>query len=166
MRGWILGACVWAVLAGALIADEEKVELDKLPKAVSEAVKKKFPKAKIVSASKEKEDKKTVYEVQIKDGDSKADVTVTPEGEIVTVEKEIALKDLPREVKTALDDKYPKATVKKVEEIHSGKDLKDLAYEVLLVTKEKKTVEVKFDPKGKVLEVEEKKEEKGEKKDK
>ena len=42
--------------------------LDKLPKAVVEAVKKRFPKAEMIGAAKETEDGKTEYEVTIKDG--------------------------------------------------------------------------------------------------
>jgi hypothetical protein len=164
----MVGACVSAVMlvGSALIrADEEKVELDKLPKAVSEAVKKMFPKAKFVSASKEEVDKKTVYELAIKDGEQNIDVTVTPEGEIIEVEKEISVKDLPKDVAAALEKEYPKATIKKTEDITKGKDLKEQFYEVLLVTKDKKTVEVVFDPKGKVVKTEEKKEGEEDKKD-
>ncbi len=150
----ILSVCaLLSVPSLAVRADEEKVPLKDLPKAVADAVKKKFPKAKVVSASKEIEDKKTVYEVTIKDGAQNVQVTATPEGEITEVEKEIAAKDLPKEVTEALDEKYPKATIKKAEEVTKGKEL---SYEVLLVTKDKKTVEVKFDPKGKVLALEDK----------
>ena len=157
----VLSVCaLLSVPSLAVRADEEKVPLKDLPKAVADAVKKKFPKAKVVSASKEIEDEKTLYEVTLKDGEQNVQVTATPEGKIVEIEKEIAAKDLPKEVTEALDEKYPKATIKKVEEvIATGKDL---AYEVLLVTKDKKTVEVKFDAKGKVLKVENKDDEKEE----
>ena len=47
-----------AMLSGVW-ADEEKIPLDKLPKAVVEAVKKRFPKAEMKEASKEIEDGKT-----------------------------------------------------------------------------------------------------------
>ena len=158
----VLSVCALLVVPSlAVRADEEKVPLKDLPKAVSNAVKKKFPKAKVVSASKELEDKKTVYEVTIEDGDQNVQVTVTPEGEITEIEKEIAAKDLPKAVTEALDEKYPAATIKKAEEVTKGKEL---TYEVLLVTKDKKTVEVKLDPKGKVLKVEDKDEKKKEKK--
>ena len=157
MIRWIVSLAVCVLVSVPARADEEKVPLDKLPKAVSGAVEKMFPKAKVVSASKELADKKTVYEVTIKDGKQNVQVTVTPEGEITEVEKEIAAKDLPKEVTAVLDDKYAKATIKKAEEVTKGKEL---TYEVLLVTKDKKTLEIKFDPKGKVLNVEEKKEEK------
>lgn len=146
---------------------EEKIPLGKLPKAVVDAVKAKYEGATLVSAEKEKADGKLVYEVNLKHKGHVIEVTVTPEGKIVSVEKVITVKDLPEAVADALKQKYPKATVKKVEEI--SKDDKITAYEVLLVTDGKKTLEVKFDPKGKVLEVEtkgEKKEEKKEEKDK
>jgi uncharacterized membrane protein YkoI len=155
IRGIVtLSVCVLLSLPGpSLRAEEVKVPLKDLPKAVKDAIKKQFPKAKAVSASKEFEDKKTLYEVTIKNGDQNVQVTATPEGEIVEVEKEIAAKDLPKAVTTALSEKYPSATIKKAEEVTKGKEM---SYEVLLVTKDKKTLEVKFDSKGKVVKEEKK----------
>jgi hypothetical protein len=144
--------------------DEEKVPLNKLPKAVTEAVKKKFPKAELVSAEKEKEDGKIVYELNFKNEGSTVEVIVTPEGKILVVEKEITVKDLPKAVADALESKYAKATIKKVEEI--SKEDKITAYEVLLVTEKKKTLEVQFSPEGKVLEEEKKDKEEKDKKEK
>ena len=46
-------------------ADEEKIAVDKLPAAVKKAIKNKFPKAEIEKASKEVEDGKTTYEVEL-----------------------------------------------------------------------------------------------------
>lgn len=156
----VVGLCVSLVRAD----DEEKVALDKLPKAVVDAVKAKFPSAKLVSAEKEKEDGKTVYEVAIKDGERNIEVTLTPEGKIISIEKEISAKELPKPVAEALEKKYPKATITKLEEII--KDDKVKAYEALIVTAEKKKLEVIFDPTGKPLGEEKKdneKDEKGEK---
>ncbi len=144
----------FVIAATSTRADEEKVALDKLPKPVVDAVKKKFPKAELNSASKEKEDGKIVYEVNIKDGKTTIEVTVTPEGKIVSIEKEITVKDLPKAVAETLESKYPKATIKKVEEII--KEDKLTAYEVLLVTAEKKALEVVFSPEGKVVSEEKK----------
>ncbi len=179
----------FVIEAASSRADEAKVELDKLPKPVVDAVKKKFPQAELNSASSEKEDGKLVYEVNIKDGKATIEVTVTPEGKIVSIEKEITVKDLgdrqevnypvgqasrlsgqarrlshrvclnlplalPKAVAETLETKYPRATIKKVEEI--TKEDKVTAYEVLLVTAEKKTLEVSFNPEGKVVSVEKK----------
>ncbi len=155
MSRWIvsLGVAALLLLGTAGRADEEKVPLDKLPRAVTAAVKAKFPKAKLVSASKEVEDKKTLYEVSIKNEGQNIDVTVTPEGKIEIVEKEIKVTDLPKPVKAALDAKYPKAKIAKTEEITKGDKV---TYEVLLTTAEKKTIEVVFDPSGKVVNEEKK----------
>jgi hypothetical protein len=173
MRKLVIGTFGLALVAlfglATLRADdakEEKVALDKLPKAVTEAVKAKFEGAELVSASKEKEDGKEVFEVVIKHKGHNVEVTLTPEGKVVSVEKEIEAKDAPKVVTEALDAKYPKATVKKVEEVtEDGK----VTYEFLIVTAEKKTVEVVIDPKGKVVKEEKKDKEekkKEEKKDK
>jgi len=128
-----------AVFAVALVvasgrADEEKLPLDKLPKAVADAVKKRFPKAELVEAAKETEGEKVEYEVTIKDGGIKIDVMLTPDGKITLIEREIAAKDLPDAVTKALDAKYPKATIRVAEEVikvTDGKEALDF-YEVLL----------------------------------
>ena len=148
---WVAGLAVAVLAATCVRADEENVPLDKLPKAVVEAVKKMFPDAQLVSASTEDENGKKVFEVAIKNKGQTIEVTLTPEGKLVSVEKEITVKDLPRPVTTSLDAKYAKAVIKKVEEI--TKDGK-LTYEVLLVTADKKMLEVVFDPQGKVVQEE------------
>ncbi len=159
MRKVLCGVVTVLVLAATVRADdEEKVPLDKLPKAVVEAVKKKFPKAELVGAAKEKEDGKDVFEVAIKAEGTTMDITLTPEGKILIIEKVIAAKDLPKAVAEAAEAKYPKATHKKIEEIST--DDKIEKYEILLVTEDKKKLEVTFDPKGEFLEEEKKEEEK------
>lgn len=168
MRAVAVTVAVVMASAGGRADDEkeEKVPLDKLPKAVAEAVKKRFPKGELVEAAKEEETKdgvkKVEYEVTVKDGESKIDVMLTPDGKITLIEKGIAAKDLPKAVTDALDAKYPKATLKVVEEVikvTDGKEALDF-YEVLLVTAEKKTFEVKLTAGGKITATEEKTDEK------
>ena len=156
----LLAGMALLVLTMAILADEEKVPLDKVPKAVLDAVKTKFPGAKLLGAGKEKEDGKTVFEIQIKYKDHTIDVTVTPEGKIGLVEKLISEKEVPEVVTKAFKAKFGKATVKKIEEI--SKDDKVTAYEYLIEL-DKKMLEVKFDPKGKFLAEEKKPEEKKDK---
>ena len=137
---------------------EEKVPLDKVPKAVLESVKARFAGAEVTGAEKETEDGKTVYEVAIKHKGQKIDVSLTPEGEIVLIEKEIADKDLPGPVAKALEDKYPRAIHKVVEEIVKveKKEEKLSYYEVKLTTTEKKSLEVEIAPDGKIVKEEKK----------
>lgn len=154
-----IAVATFGLMACLKADDEEKVPLDKLPKAVTEAVKKRFPKAELVSASKEKEGDKYEYEVSIRDEGKKIDVTLTPEGVILGLEKQIAAADLPAAVAAALAAKYPKATYKTIEAIIKVKDGKETLgeYEVIAVTAENKTVEVVLSPDGKITRTEEKK---------
>ena len=101
-----------AFCASGIRAAEEPIALDKLPKAVLETVKKRFPKAELVEAAKETDGDKVEFEVTLKDGDTKYDVMLTPDGKITLIEKVIAAKDLPKVVAAALEEKYPKATYK------------------------------------------------------
>jgi hypothetical protein len=142
--------------------DEVKVPLDKVPKAVMDSVKAKFPSAELTGASKETEKGKTSYEVSLKFKNAHHDVLVTPEGKITAIEKIISATDLPMPVQETLKSKYPQATIKSAEQISDGDD-KITAFEVQLVLADKKGLEVKFDPAGKVMEEEKKEEEKKEK---
>jgi 3-keto-L-gulonate-6-phosphate decarboxylase len=161
--------CVVAMLSiGAFAvvwADDGMVPLDKLPKRVVEALKKQFPKAELLEASKETEDGKTEYEVTIKEGGTKIAVTLSPEGTILGLEKEMAMKDLPKAVMEIVEGKYPKATYKTVEGIFKIKDGKEIFehYEMLLVTADKKMLEINVTTEGKITKTEEKKNEKEEK---
>jgi uncharacterized membrane protein YkoI len=129
---------------------EEKVPLDKLPKAVAEAVKARFPKGELLGAEKEKEGGKTVYEVAIKNKGQSIEVTLTPDGKLVEIEKQIVADKLPRAVADALKDKYAGAKYKMIEEVIKVKDGEEkLAYyEVLLVTAEGREFEVSVAPDG------------------
>jgi hypothetical protein len=148
----LTGCTFFAVVVLAIRADEQKVPLDKVPRAVLDAVKKRFPKAKLVEAAKESEKGKTEYEVSIEDGGTTIDVMLTPDGKITLIEKTIKEKDLPEAVSKALVAKYPGAKYQKVEEVikvSDGKETLDY-YEVQVVTADKKKREVKITKAGKI----------------
>ncbi len=146
------GCVVFTLLVVAVRADEEKVPLDKVPRAVLESVKKRFPKATLLKASRETEGGKTEYEIEIKDGETKIDVNFTPDGKITTIEKTIPAKDLPRVVADALKAKYPGAKYEIVEEVIKVKDGKETFdyYELHLVRADKKKIEVKIGKDGRI----------------
>ncbi len=152
--------CVLSVVAlGAIgfgMADEEDIALDKLPKVVKEAVQKRFPKAELESASKETEDGKTLFEVSLKDGGAAVDVMVTPEGVIELIERTIAADKLPEAVSKVLADEYKGAKFERVEELIEVKAGKETlaSYEIILVNKDGKKLEVKLAQVWKVIEVE------------
>jgi uncharacterized membrane protein YkoI len=125
----------------------DKIEVSQLPKPVSDAVKKKYPKAEVRAAEKGDEDGKTVFEISITNGKDKMDVTIDPAGKILLVEKEVAEKDLPKTVLATAKAKHPQGTVKLCEEL--WKDDKLSGYEVTIETPDKKTAEVEFNAVGK-----------------
>jgi uncharacterized membrane protein YkoI len=136
-------------------AQEQKVALDKVPKAVMDAVNAKFQGAKLLGASTEKEGDKTVYEISLTYKGHHHDVSLEADGKIVSIEREIPFKDLPSAVRDALEAKYPKAKHKVTEELRKGDGMLH-AYEVLLITTADETVEVVLDTQGKILKEEKK----------
>jgi len=146
--GRLLPLAAIAVCAATMLADE--VALDKLPKAVVDGVKAKFPGAVLTKALSEMEDNKLVYEVSLKHKGTNYDIIVTPEGTITLVEKAIDAKSLPKAVSDALDKKYPKAKIKLAEELSDGTG-KVTAYEVHITTADNKEVAVEFEPNGKIV---------------
>ena len=140
---------------GAEEEKEEAVALDKLPKAVTDAVKKMFPKAELVKATKEAEGKEIEYEVTVKEKGKNIDITVDEDGKIEGLEKEIDLKDLPQAVTESLAKSHPKDVQKSAEAVYEIEDGKEELeyYEVQLETADKKKIEVKIKADGKIVPV-------------
>lgn len=120
-----------SMLAVAARAGEEKISPDELPSAVRKAVKKKFAEAKVRGASKEVEDGRTVYEVELTVEGHAVDVTLSARGKILEVEKEIPASRLPEAVREAVAAKYPGAKIQKAEAITRGED-GPVRYEVVI----------------------------------
>jgi uncharacterized membrane protein YkoI len=161
---WMLPVAVMGILVAAadVRGGEEDIPLNKVPKAVMDSVKAKFPGAEMKGAAKEEEEGKTSYEVSITYGGKKIDVVAKPDGTILAVETVIKAADLPAAVKKTLEAKYPKAEYKTIESIEEGDKL---SYEVLLETADDKDLEITLDRNGKILETEEKKESEKDEKD-
>src|SRR5438874_1612343 len=115
---WLAGGLFAAVLGVLLVApvsrgfDKDKLDLDKIPKAVMKALKDKFPKAEIHKWSKEKEGGAIVYDIEFKQDGKKFEADIKEDGTIVNWEKEIALKDLPEAVTKAVEKRYPRSKLK------------------------------------------------------
>ena len=159
MRLIYIGMAAMILMAAAPAAwADEKVDLDKVPKAVMDAVKARFPDAEIKGAEKETEEGKLYYEIEILNKKEEIDVELTPDGALSEIEKEIEYKDLPKAVSQALEAKYPKAEFDEVEEVTKvDKKTEKLAYyEVQVKTADKKHYEVQVDPDGKIVNEEKK----------
>jgi uncharacterized membrane protein YkoI len=148
---WIKTAAFLGVLGATMAAsaDEKKIEVSELPKAVVKAARKAFPEAKIVGASKEIEDDETIYEVLMKLDGKSIDLAIDDEGEIEEIEREIEVEDLPRAVIKAARAKFPEGKIVKVEEVSDEDDM--VVYELAIESKGEKSIEVVMSPNGKIL---------------
>jgi len=147
-------AALLAAVAQAAVAEDEKVEADKLPQKVKDTLKTRWSTAKITIATKTMENGAVVYDIEMTQDGKKREADIKEDGTIVNFENEIAIKDLPAAVAAAVKAKHPDATIKEAMEtlvIKDGKDTVD-EYEVLIVTGDNKEVELTVSPDGKKIE--------------
>ncbi len=170
MKFAIVGAVVtlgWLGFVSSTRADEENIPLKEVPKAVLDAVQGKFPRAELTGAEKETEEGKTVFEIALTHEGQKIEVSVTAGGKITEIETEVAAGDLPGAVRKAIEDKYPKSSIKKAEKVIESEDADDddddkdeddddedegeeVSFEVVVMTADGKTIELEVSPKGKI----------------
>ena len=112
-------ACFSGVIAPARGDDKNYTEipLAQIPKPVVQAVQKKFPDAQPQSASRGIEENKAYFDVYIKVKGQNIWVTCNSQGTILTIDREITAKDLPKPVAMAFQKKYPKAAIRMVNEV-------------------------------------------------
>jgi hypothetical protein len=141
-------------LASATPAQEGVIPMDRVPRAVMNAAKARFPGAEIRKASEETEDGKTTYSLEMKHQRHDLGVTFTGDGTVVLVETDLPKKELPRAVLRAVALQYPGASVSGAGSVRKGPEVKKTAdyYQFYLLTADRKPRLVKVDPKGKVLE--------------
>ena len=152
---WPAGRLAATVLVGLFVAtvssaQEKAKDLDKVPKAVMDALKSKFPKPEITKWEKATEGGKVIYDIEFTYQGRKCEMDIQEDGTIVNIEREIAAKDLPKAVTTAVTKKFPKAKLTEIMEIKAGKEEKLDGYEIVLETADKMTVELTVAPDGKI----------------
>lgn len=151
------GALAIAVSLGATgaWAQDEAVPPDKIPKAVMVRLLAKFPKAKIDTCTRTKEGDAVVYDIEFRQQSGrKGEADIKEDGTFINYEKETDARALPRAVRNAIETRYPKSSLKTIMEETEvmGRDEKRSAYEVILMTGDKKDVEVRVSPEGEILE--------------
>jgi len=136
--------------------EDDTVPLAEVPPAVVNAVKERFPGAEIRDrVEKDIEGAGVFHEFElVKDG-KKIDAEVGPEGRFREIETKLTASDLPRIVADAIAEKFPSGQVRKAkEEIKFQGEQETKVYEVDVVTDGRK-VEIKLDPDGKILKLDE-----------
>src|ERR1051326_1502219 len=98
----ITASAVFMLLASSALAQGEKVEADKLPQKVKDALKARFPGHTITQATKENENGTTVYGVEMTVAGKKHEMDCKEDGTIVDIQNEIDPKDLPAKALDAI----------------------------------------------------------------
>ncbi len=142
-------------------AQDQKVDLKKVPAKVLESFHKAYPKADIKGTSIEKENGHSYYEIESMQGTKHIDVLITHSGKITEVEETIPENELPAPVMKTLKGKFKDLKINKAERVTSGKKV---TYE-LSIESNKKEHGVVLYPNGKIVKSESMKgeNEKGEK---
>ena len=138
-------------ISALAFAHEEEIKVDQLPALVRDAAKTSYPEGKITKASKERDEGRDVFELKIKNKDESLEATYTGTGDLVAIEKVIALQSLPEAVKVGLEKRYPGSTLIKAEQIEKSGAV---SFEIKLTTRDKKKLEATFEDNGKFLEQE------------
>jgi hypothetical protein len=142
-------------LASVMRARADVIPVDRVPGAVTDAAKARFPGAKIQQATEEATgDGKPTYSLVMKHQRHTLDVTFKDDGAVVLVETDLSKKEVPRAVLRAVALEYPGASVKGAGSVREGPEVKKTAdyYQFHLLTADNKPRFLKVDPKGKVLE--------------
>jgi uncharacterized membrane protein YkoI len=128
-------------------ASEKAVAMKDLPAAVQRTVQEQSKGATIRGYSKEVEDGKTVYEVQMKVNGHGKDVSMDASGVVLEVEEEVAIDSIPGAARAAIKKAAGSGQITKVEKVSGGKEI---AYEAGL-RKNGKRSEVKVSGDGRLL---------------
>ncbi len=143
----------------SLLAQEKKIDIKDLPKAVTESFHKSYPKAEIKGAATEKENGNTYYEVESIEGDQQRDILYKKDGTVAEIEENISNANIPDFVKTSVMKKYSNGKIKKAEKLTKGSKV---SYEVVVEHDGKKS-EVALDAKGNIEKMDKMKKENKEK---
>jgi uncharacterized membrane protein YkoI len=135
-------------LAGAVAAQEKKIERKDLPPAVEKTVESQAQGATIRGFSQEKENGQSNYEAELTVNGHRKDVLIAANGDVVEIEEQVVLDSLPAAVRDGLQAKAGAGKIVKVESL--SKHDKLVAYEAVVQTAGKKK-EIQVDPTGKPL---------------
>jgi hypothetical protein len=138
--------CVLLLCAAA--AQDQRAKLKNLPSAVQKTVEEQSKGAKIRGLSKEVENGKTQYELELTVNGHSKDMIINPTGAILEVEEGITLDSLAPEVKAEVEKSIGQAKLLRLESVTKGGIL--TGYEAS-VTKGGKKSAIEIGPDGKLL---------------
>ncbi|MEW6127606.1 MAG: PepSY domain-containing protein [Acidobacteriota bacterium] len=129
-------------------ADEKRVKMKNLPKAVQQTIAEQSKGATVIELSQEKEHGQIFYEVGMKIDGHHKDVLIDANGAVVEIEEEVALDSLPSAVKSEIEKQAGRGKIVMVESITKNGQL--VAYEAHIKSG-KKSQEFKVDTNGQII---------------
>jgi uncharacterized membrane protein YkoI len=140
--------------AAAETKPTDNLQSDKIPQAVTDSLKTRFPMAEIQKWTEETEEGVVVYDIEFTQEGKKFEADIKADGTLANWEEAIETKDLPEAVSQAVETKYPGSTIREIMQITNVSDGTEAleGYEIVLQTPDMKEVEVTLDPDGKILE--------------
>jgi Putative beta-lactamase-inhibitor-like, PepSY-like len=145
MKSLLSASALILVCSSGVLAQEQKISCDALPPAVRAAFEKAFAKATIADCVKDVENRKTTYEINSTEGETRRHVRFYADGRVVEVEEPIGIGSVPEPAKQAVSKKYPKGEITLVEKVTRDEQV---LYE-FRVKQGKRTVQIGFDANGK-----------------
>lgn len=151
MKSLFAIAIIGAAIVAPVRAEETEIPFDKLPENVQKTAQGLVGKGKITKATKESGDRGgTIYEVAYTVGRTKYEAEISPKGEIVVVDEQVAISQVPKPVRGVIEEKTAGGKIIKIEKAKQGKEV----YYEAEFTKDGKEHEVKVAPDGKILKTE------------
>ena len=144
---FVVVAAAVSLFSLSALAQEKKITAKDVPAAVIAAFKNSYPNATIRGYAQEKENGKTFYEIESREGTTHRDILYNADGTVAEIEESIAATDLPAEAQQAIHQKFPKAVISRAEKTTAGEKI---TYEVA-ARQGKKRISMEFDAGGKVL---------------
>jgi uncharacterized membrane protein YkoI len=133
-----------ALLSAALFAAETKVRLEDTPAAVQKTIRAESQGATVVGITSETENGKKQYELETKVNGKGRDVTIAPDGKVLSVEEEVPLASVPQGARSMLERRAAGGQIEKVEKVTEGGKVE---YEAA-IRRNGKSSEVRVSPSG------------------
>ena len=129
-------------------ASEKSVKMKDLPKAVQTTVQEQSKGATVRGLSKETDNGKTYYEVELKVKGHNKDVLIDPTGAVVEIEEEVSMASIPPAVKAQMEKQAGGGKIVMVESVTKNDAV--VAYEAHVKTGNKRS-EIKVSPDGQLI---------------
>ena len=138
---------LFALASLNVLAAEKKISRAELPAPVQKAADEQAKGATVRGYSKDIENGKVEYEIQLVDGGHSKDVTIAPDGSLIEVEEQVSIDALAPKVRAGLAAKAGRGKITKVESLTKHGSI--VAYEAQVLTDGKRSeVQVGRDGEG------------------